>query len=256
MKKNELIKRIFKKTFGLTLYKKIPFGIDPLDDIKFYFPENKINIFFDVGANIGQTVASIREHFQNESIYSFEPFKNTFEILKKNTSTQNVKCFNVGLGAKSGVMSVNTNEGVDKSDLNSILNQPENHSLSEQITITTLNEFCISNDISTIGFLKIDTEGYDLEVLKGGSDMLLNQKIDFIEVELGMNPENKFHIGFEEVKAYLQNHDYRIFGIYSQVLEWPTKSPILRRTDVVFISNTLAKKHTLNSQGFYTINKS
>ena len=256
MSKNDSIKKLFKKITGFTIFKKIPFGLDPLDDIKFLFPEKKMATFFDVGANIGQTVHAIRAHYKVESIYCFEPFKKTFETLKKNTLNEKVNYYNTALAAKSGKMQVNVSNDEMHSDLNSLSSQSDTALVlsKEEIDITTLNEFCAKEKIEKINFLKIDTEGYDLEVLKGATDLLTRQSIDFIEVELGMNPENKLHVDFGEVKSYLENFHYRIFGIYNQAMEWPTDSPILRRTDVVFVSNKISRSHKLDKLGFYKEN--
>ena len=54
-----------------------------------------------------------------------------------------------------------------------------------------------------------------------------------------MNPENTFHVKFEDVKQYLEKFDYRIFGIYEQVPERSINKPILRRVNIVFVSQTI-----------------
>ena len=69
--------------------------------------------------------------------------------------------------------------------------------------------------------------------------MLSEQKVDLIQVEVGMNPRNDRHVPFESIKNFLESHNYFLFGIYEQVLEWPSKRPYLRRTNPVFISQRL-----------------
>ena len=106
----------------------------------------------------------------------------------------------------------------------------------ELVEIESLDNFCSGHEIDQISFLKIDTEGYDLEVLKGASRMLGEQRIDLVEVEAGMNCLNKTHVPFEDLKAYLEKMEYYLFAIYEQVGEWPKKEPQLRRANAVFIS--------------------
>ena len=98
--------------------------------------------------------------------------------------------------------------------------------------------------IKHIDYLKIDTEGYDLEVIKGASDLLSRNAISFIEVEVSMNPNNTFHVSLEEVKKHLGQNNYFLFGLYEQVLEWKIKAPVLRRCNALFISGALAKQYT------------
>ena len=108
---------------------------------------------------------------------------------------------------------------------------------TESVDIVTLDEFCHSKRIDQVNYLKIDTEGGDLEVLKGAVNMLTEQRIDLVEVETGMNPRNSRHVPFEAIKKFLESHGYFIFGIYEQVSEFPTGEPHLRRTNPLFISH-------------------
>lgn len=69
--------------------------------------------------------------------------------------------------------------------------------------------------------------------------MLKEQRMDFVEVEAGMNASNKRHVSFEALKDYLESRSYLLFGIYGQVHEWPTKEPHLRRTNAVLVSRRM-----------------
>src|SRR5687767_3083489 len=61
------------------------FGINPYGDISKLINQDTLLITFDVGANIGQTVAAIRGSLPDCEIHSFEPSPTTYRILKKNT---------------------------------------------------------------------------------------------------------------------------------------------------------------------------
>ncbi len=87
--------------------------------------------------------------------------------------------------------------------------------------------------------MKVDTEGFDLEVLRGAKSLIESGAIDLIQVEAGMNPENEDHIYFEHFTAYLQDYGYRIFGIYEQGPERLTHPAKLRRANIVFASPSL-----------------
>lgn len=109
----------------------------------------------------------------------------------------------------------------------------------EAVDIVTLDEFCASSRIERVSYLKIDTEGGDLEVLRGGERMLKGQRIDLVEVEAGMNAGNKRHVPFEALKGYLEARDYLLFAIYEQMHEWITGEPHLRRTNPAFVSRRM-----------------
>lgn len=53
--------------------------------------------------------------------------------------------------------------------------------------MTTLGRFCEESGIAHIGFLKIDTEGFELEVLLGAEEMMASSKISAIQFEFGSN---------------------------------------------------------------------
>src|SRR3990170_1501252 len=132
----------------------------------------------------------------------------------------------------------------DRSDMFFLLGQSKeslmnNDVTTESVDIVTLDEFCHTKRIDQINYLKIDTEGGDLEVLKGAVNMLTEQRIDLVEVEAGMNPSNNRHVPFEALKEFLESHRYFLFGIYEQVNEWPTREPHLRRTNPLFISHRM-----------------
>lgn len=122
------------------------------------------------------------------------------------------------------------------------LSAPQHGVATREVSIETLDRFCEHQGINHIGFLKIDTEGGDFDVLCGAAGMLATQQIDLVEVEAGMNSGNKRHVPFEKLKAILEDSGYLLFGIYEQIHEWPTKEPHLRRTNLVFNSSMLAKE--------------
>ena len=114
---------------------------------------------------------------------------------------------------------------------------------TESVDIVTLDEFCRTKRIDHINYLKIDTEGGDLEVLKGAVGMLTEQRIDLVQVEAGMNPTNSRHVSLESLKAFMESHMYFLFGVYEQENEWLTREPHLRRTNPVFISQQMIGRH-------------
>ena len=137
-------------------------------------------------------------------------------------------------------MKMNVEELNAHSGMNSLVNKTSNSTFVEELVkIERLTAFCARNKIEKIDYVKIDTEGYDLEVLNGGSDLLKADKISFIETEVSMNPENTNHVKFEVIKKFLEEFNYRLFGIYEQVQEWPTSKPVLRRINALFVAKTI-----------------
>lgn len=221
------------------LFHLAPRGLDCFTDIAVALPKLRIETIFDVGANVGQSTKTYVDLFPASRVFCFEPVGQTFHRLQDNTKhNPQVRCFQLAFYSSRGHGAMWVQ---DCSELNRLVNETETPSEGQQHALEkaemrTLDEFCATEKIQHISYLKIDTEGSDLEVLKGGESMLSGQQISLVEVEASMNPQNKQHVPFCELKEYLERHRYYIFGIYQPVHEWPTGAPILRRTNPVFIS--------------------
>lgn len=238
------IRFMLERLTGRKILKHLPHGNDPFADIQNVLKNKKMQIFFDVGAHFGETVHEICKTFPLARVFSFEPSAHSFATLKKNTAGLNCDCTNLAMGSKPGSLEVAINDDMEYSGMNSIINSQakKNDVHKETFTISTIDVFCEEKNVPHIDYLKIDTEGYDLEVIFGADAMLRAGKIDFVQVEVSMNPSNTFHVSGDKVKSHMESIGYVLFGMYDQTLEWITKRPILRRVNMVFINLALADK--------------
>jgi FkbM family methyltransferase len=240
------LKKIAEKVTGTHIFREMPFGISITHDIFKRFPGYSMNVIFDVGANIGQSALSYVSMFPSATIHCFEPIKETFEQLRRNVEGKNqVHCYNFALADSAGK---GTMISKGTSTMNCLVHEEDDNAVklqeTEQVQVSTLDDFCKANKINKISYLKVDTEGGDLNVLIGSKDILNRHGVDIVEVEAGMNPSNKHHVAFESLKEFLESHGYFIFGIYEQVSEWPKKEPHLRRTNTVFVSENMIRAYS------------
>jgi FkbM family methyltransferase len=222
-----------------------PRGADLFDDLEHCFPGYSPRVLLDVGANIGQSAIALARRFPSADIYSLEPFPAVFaELQSKVDAYPRIYCHNLACGASSGFAFFrrDTDPTMGRLEVrpeHDVAAQPADGTL---VKVTTVDAFCSANGLERIGLLKIDTEGGDLDVLRGAECMLSAARIDFVEVEAGMNRDNRYHVPMFELLGFLEDKGYRLFGIYEQIPEWPSGRPFLRRANIVFLSPELSRQ--------------
>lgn len=242
MSTRTMIKTIANVVAGVRMYRYLPHGTDLLHDVERRLPNLCVETVFDVGANKGQSAALFLKWFPSCSVFCFEPVISTFGVLEHQyRSSGRVHCFNLALGAEDGQgrMAV-----YGKSDVCRMVNAAESKledtgKQTQQTQIETVDGFCRRKGIEKIGYLKIDTEGSDLDVLKGADLMLTSNRIDMVEVEAGMNCRNTWHVPLETLKQFLEAKKYFLFGVYEQKPEWAERRQNLRRANLLFVSDSV-----------------
>lgn len=201
--------------FGYEIYKAncLPLGIDFERDIKKISQSFRVDNIFDVGANIGQTAIRFSKFFPDAKVFSFEPIHTTFRELQQNTAhLTKVSCWNYAFGSQEGEFTVHLQSN---SQLNSLLSEVNTYSSqSELVKVKTIDQFCSENSIDEIDILKTDTEGFDLEVIKGANKLLSENKVKIILSEVGFIKADKRHTLFSDINDYLVEKGFRFCGLY------------------------------------------
>lgn len=219
------------------MYNELPRGLDLSYDLRMALPGFSPEVIFDVGANEGESALWWHQRFPKAIIHCFEPVPSTFEILQSNTSTiPQIRNHLFALSSKES-QSQMVLEGSSKMHyLDTSPNKYGSDAIKIPVSVLTLDKFCHSHQIPHIHLLKIDTEGNDLEVLKGAQGLIQRHAIDVLQVEAGMYTGNTRHVHFIHFQEWLEKYNYVLFGLYEQYFEWTTRSPQLRRANLVYIS--------------------
>ena len=134
----------------------------------------------DVGSNIGSfTLNAANQFFKNKSIYkiySFEPYHKIYQVLKKNIKLNNklekfIKLEKYAISKKSFE---NYSIKIIKNNLggNSLTKINKKKSSKNFATSISLDDYCFTNKIKNISFIKIDVEGMELDVLEGSKRII------------------------------------------------------------------------------------
>jgi len=146
------------------------------------FIENReIDLVIDVGANVGQFGESLRTNGYKGKIVSFEPIEAAFKILsQKAAKDRNWEVHHCGLGATKGEAAIHVSE---LTVFSSILDLTKIASLhdkriavqrTEMIKIEALDDVTASLQGKIL--LKIDTQGYEKQVIEGGRQLITRVK--------------------------------------------------------------------------------
>ena len=129
----------------------------------------------DAGAFTGDTSLPLSKR-TTKNVYAFEPFKDSFEILKKNISDNNIENIipvNKSLGNINGERSLFlSGDNVQGITSDATLRNYDNEIKVQETTIDTFVE---ENNLE-VGFITIDVEGAEMDLLEGAMNTIKTQK--------------------------------------------------------------------------------
>ena len=184
------------------------------------FKEKKINYIFDVGANEGQFVDEIRHYGYNGKILSFEPYIDAHKkILENSKKDENWQVYKpIALGNKEAQNKIYISKNSVSSSIlkikdEHINNAPDSKFISEQPIEEKklediLNDFDFKNKNL---FLKIDTQGYEFQILKGAEKILKEFKGILVEVSLVELYEDQKN--WLEIVEFIQSHGFKLWSV-------------------------------------------
>ncbi len=144
-------------------------------------------VLFDVGANHGSYARFLRELSPGSQIHAFEPHPGTFAVLKQKIAAAGVTLVNMAVSDSGGTMQLYDFADSDGSTQASLAQASvrmfDANTVAHTVLTTTIDDYMATACIDAIDFLKIDTEGFDINVLRGAKDALSRGAIKAIQFE-------------------------------------------------------------------------
>lgn len=229
---NQALKKVINhalrsRGYQLALVKKCgPTGVDIECDFRILLPKPN-PICLDVGANVGQTINEFNAWLTNPTIHSFEPSSTIFKKLqeqkeKKGAHWKNVSLYPYALGDQPKTLELTNYKNNLLSSLLELEDTPQNPfrgdrreiASKETVDIRTVDDFLVEKNIQTLDMLKIDTQGFDYNVLKGAAKSLAQGKISYIFLEMNFVPMYEEQGGATTLIDYLEQYDMKVIGFY------------------------------------------
>lgn len=208
--------------------------------------ENEQIVFYDIGANTGYY--GILAAFLNPAktkVYSFEPLENYRKCLEQsiylNRLENNIRVFGFALDSEEGsklFYEAGTGSSLNKDFIDTA------YIGVRQVEVKTLDRVFKSEHLLPPDFIKIDVEGQELEVLKGGRGIIEKfLPICFVEIAYSLKSSGRSFVNkdFESTFEYFTSLDYQIFIIGDYGLD-PYK-PVNKTDGVVMYLFLHPKKH-------------
>ena len=235
---NNLFKSLLTKTgfFAARQFPNAVMGYDLARDLALVMNKDK-PLCFDVGANKGQTIELLQDCFTTPTVHAFEPSSATFAGLSNRSFGEggSVSLHQLALGEAVGEQ---TFHNYGTSELSSLLplNRNQNESIfadqtivsEETVTVDTLDHFCTEQGIAHIDLLKIDTQGYELSVLRGGTSLFGAGRVSAVLLELNFSPLYDGQSDPLLVFQFLRDHNLKLIDFYekermkNRELSWTT----------------------------------
>ena len=210
---------------------------------------DKIDIFFDIGAHKGESINLFLKRLEIKKIFSFEASPENFSILKNNLEkfkkkfkNNKIEIYNITLGSsdKEGVIKqidesssstlndINIDSKYFKRKKSLIYNETNNKFFKEiPVHISTLNNFIYKKKIRNIDLIKIDTEGYEYEILKG-----LDKNFNIVKSVIF---EHHYHDMLKKKYTFTDIHSLLKNNNFNQI--YKAKMPFRKTFEYIYVNN-------------------
>ena len=214
---------------------------------------DNINVFLDIGGHKGESINFFLKNLNIKNIYSFEASPINFAELKKRLpcfikkfDKTNIYIENIALGSevkKDILKQFNESSSSTFSDINEnssyfkkkhrFLNRKKKETFYSNIetNVMPLYQYLNNKKIDNIDFLKIDTEGYELNILKGLKDNIRSIKIIFFEHHYDNMVKKNYRFG--DIHSLLINNKFK--KIYK------SKMPFRKTFEYMYINESFKK---------------
>ena len=224
---------LFTALINVLLRKKVklkyekPFYVGVEGELKFYFPNKRVtrllmgiekqaddifNLYLldkiefdsgdtiiDCGANVGELHQSLKNNIDGFNYIGFEPDPVVYKCLQKNITSKNSQLYQQALSNKSSVESLYiSTEGADTSLV--FLENKE----SIEVQTVPLDEF----NLSGVKLIKMDAEGFELEVLQGSKNTL--KSTEYVSVDFGPEKGTEGKNTIPEVSNFLYENNFKM----------------------------------------------
>jgi FkbM family methyltransferase len=198
----------------------VPFRLSrhPIARREYLFNRYKIASVIDVGANCGQYGRFLRRIGYSGTIRSYEPLASAFADLKSAAAEdQRWEAHNLGLGQTEGVATLNVSENSESSSILPMMashlhGYPQSRYVAtETVKMTTLARVLEgTTDVGGV-FVKVDTQGYEREVIEGAGNAI--SRVDGVQLEMSIIPLYEGESLLPEMITFMRDKGFVLMSV-------------------------------------------
>lgn len=186
----------------------------------FILMENDL-VVFDIGASLGSMSSFFAKMPNIVEIHAFEPISSVYhKLVHKLAKFPKVFCHNVALGEDNRTVEMHVMPEYTASS--SLLEMKDLHkrefpkdytSYIESVTMVTLDTYVAANNLPQPHIIKVDVQGYEDRVIKGGLNTFKNTKYCILEASFQALYENS--LLFNDLYNIMKELNFKLVGIES-----------------------------------------
>jgi len=209
--------------------------------------------FIDVGANIG-SYTILAACVSKANVISFEPIPQTFNSLQLNIRLNNieskVRAINKGLGDRNAVLRFTSAYDT----VNHVLIDNTRNDFIE-VEVITLDDYFSDEGILMPSLIKIDVEGFELNVLKGAGKILQNDALKVIIVEIN-GCCNSFNIKEIDIHNKIISYGFKPYQYHPFLREFLLLESFIPNGNTIYIRDEeFVSKRLKSSVSFKVLDK-
>ncbi|HVJ68264.1 MAG TPA: FkbM family methyltransferase [Caulifigura sp.] len=203
----------------------------------------------DCGANTGNVVIALRACFPRARLLALEPNPVAHQSLLANTRGLDIETHAIGLGDSNCTMDLHVDATDPTSEHASLYSEVsrdlhrKDGARAVSVSLRTLDSLASDRAIDSIAFLKIDTEGHELSVLRGAKSLIARQAIDAIQFEFNeMNVMSRVFL--RDFYAILPGYAFFRLdtGRLIELGEYSSKNEIFRFQNIVAFNEPTVRR--------------
>lgn len=207
-----------------------------------YLPENmQVKWVLDIGANVGDIAEAALNSFSEAKVICFEPVQSTFKILSNRLAPYSERVFlhNYALSNSTGKGEINitnfhgANSIMPQAKLHQDCNPHVRELDKEPISLVRLDDVYDKFPARDIDIMKIDVEGFELNVLNGGRKFI-TKHVDVIIIEISLMRDITWgKQSIFDIFAFMKDSGFCLVNVFD-VHHAEHKSIMLSQMDCVF----------------------